>query len=389
MKRLFHIFVAMTIILLLISGCGTSQSVSSKGTTDNKDPYQIGVLTAQTGAASWLGDGELKAVNLLADQVNAAGGINGHSIKINSYDSASSPEQAVKGAGKLIEDGVLAIIGPSVVAESKAIAPLVKDKGPLVYSLSGGYRPENRWMFGASAQTEDMQQTVLDNFKTRGITKFALLAATDSTGQEAVDSLKALMEKEPGFTLVATERVNPTDVDVTVQLNNIKSKQPQAIIAWMSGKLIFVVTKNFYQSGMEIPLVVSHGNLSYSFLEGIKDFAPKTLLMPATKDFAWGSLPDSDPQKKINEKLHVDYKNKYGKEADFGPGVGYDAMNLIVKGLSEAGPDKEKLRTFLENANNVVGATAVFNFSAQDHRGVTRKDTVILEVKGTQFLLAK
>lgn len=380
----------LIISLVLLSGCGAgSAGAGQGGKTAAKEPYLIGVLTAQTGSASWLGDGELKAANMVAEQVNEGGGVDGHPLKVVPYDTASSPEQAVKGAGKLIGDGVVAIIGPSLVAESKAIAPLVKGQGPLVYSLSGGYRPENPWMFAASAQTEIMQQTVLDYFKAKGITKIALLAATDSTGQEAVDSLKEWMAKDSAFTLVALERVNPSDVDVSVQLNNIKSKEPQALIAWMTGKLVNVVAKNFYQLGLEIPLVVSHGNLSYTFLDGIQGFAPKNLLMPATKDFAWKSLPDTDPQKKINEKLHVDYKAKYDKEADFGPGVAYDAMNLIVKGLRQVGPDKEKLRAFLENTKNEPGATAIFNFSADDHRGTGRKDTVTLQVKGKEFQLAE
>ncbi|WP_206812861.1 ABC transporter substrate-binding protein [Paradesulfitobacterium ferrireducens] len=380
----------LIISLVLLSGCGAGSAGAGQGSKDAaKEPYLIGVLTAQTGSASWLGDGELKAANMVAEQVNEGGGVDGHPLKVVPYDTASSPEQAVKGAGKLIGDGVVAIIGPSLVAESKAIAPLVKGSGPLVYSLSGGYRPENPWMFAASAQTEVMQQTVLDYFKAKGITKIALLAATDSTGQEAVDSLKEWMAKDSAFTLVALERVNPSDVDVSVQLNNIKSKEPQALIAWMTGKLVNVVAKNFYQLGLEIPLVVSHGNLSYTFLDGIQGFAPKTLLMPATKDFAWKSLPDTDPQKKINEKLHLDYKAKYGKEADFGPGVAYDAMNLIVKGLRQVGPDKEKLRAFLENTKNEPGATAIFNFSADDHRGTGRKDTVTLKVVGKEFTLAE
>lgn len=384
----------LVISLALISGCGAGSQKQGgqpgeKSASAGKEPYAIGVLAAQTGPASWLGDGEVKAANMVAEHVNAQGGIDGHPIKIVFYDSASSPEQAVKGASKLKGEGVLAIIGPSVVAESKAIAPLVKAQGPLVYSLSGGYRPENNWMFAASAQTGVMQKTMLDYFKTKGITKIALLAATDSTGQEAVDSLKELSEKEGGFEVVAVERVNPTDVDVTVQLNNIKSKKPQAIIAWMTGKLVNVAVKNFYQLALDMPLVVSHGNLSYKFLDGIQGFTPKTLLMPATKDFAWKSLADTDPQKKVNEKLHVDYKAKYDKEADYGPGVAYDAANLIIDGLRKVGPDKEKLRSYLENVQNYAGATAVFNFSPQDHRGTGRKDTVLLQVKDKQFQLAE
>lgn len=349
----------------------------------------IGALTAQTGAASWLGDSELKAVNLLADQVNAQGGIDGHPIKIIPFDTTSNPELAVTGMEKILNEGAVAVIGPTVVSESKAVAPMVKDNGPLTYSLSGGYRPQNRWMYGTSAQTKVMQKAVLEYFKSKGITKLALLANTDSTGQEAVDGLNELIKEDPSFKLLITERVNPTDVDVSLQLNNIKSKQPDALITWMTGKLVGVVIKNFYQSGMDIPIVASHGNASYAFLDSIKGFEPKVLLMPSTKDFSWKDIPDGDPQKKPNEKLHTDYKNKYGKEADYGAAMAYDAMNVVISGLRQVGPDKEKLRTYIEDQKNLVGVQAIYNFSPDDHRGTALKDTVILQISNGQFNMAK
>lgn len=383
--------------MLLLAGCGgknadngakPGEDTAKSGAAD-KSPYKIGVLVAQTGASSWLGDGELKSAQMVAEQVNASGGVDGHQIEIVPYDSATNPEQAVKGASKLIEDGVLAIIGPSVTAECKAVSPLVKDQGPVVYTLSGGYRPENPYMFAASAVTGVMQQTVLDFLKTKGLTKIGMLAGTDASGQEAVDSIKELMAKDKSFQLVALERVNPTDVDVTVQLNNIKKANPDVMISWCTGKLIKVATKNFYQMGWHVPYIVNHGNLSYTFLEGIKDFAPKTLWMPATKDFAWTSLAANDPQKVPNEKLHNDYKAKFNKDVDFGPAVSYDAMNLIIEGLKQVGGDKAKLRDYLENVQNYAGATAVFNFNKDDHRGTSRKDTVVVQASNGKFELAK
>lgn len=373
---------------LILSGCASSGK-NTQAPKEEKSPYVIGALTAQTGAASWLGDSELKAVNLLADQINAGGGINGHPIKVIPFDTTSNPELAVTGMEKILTEDAIAVIGPTVVGESKAVAPLVKDKGPLVYSLSGGYRPQNRWMFGTSCQTKVMQKAILEYFKSKGITKVALLANTDSTGQEAVDGLNQLIKEDPSIKLLITERVNPTDVDVSLQLNNIKSKQPQALITWMTGKLVGVVIKNFYQSGMDIPIVVSHGNASYAFLDSIKGFEPKVLLMPSTKDFAWKDIPEGDPQKKPNEKLHTDYKNKYGKEADYGAAMAYDAMSFVIKGLQEVGPDKEKLRTYIEQQKNLVGTQAIYNFSPEDHRGTALKDAIVIQISNGEFRKAK
>lgn len=389
------LILGLVLALILLAGCGSGAKQSrtgeqSNGTqAENKDPYIIGVLTAQTGSASWLGDPELKVSNLLVDQVNAEGGINGHQVKIIPYDTTSTPEQAVNGANKLIADGAVAIIGPSLVAESKAVAPLVKNKGPLVYALSAVYKPENHWMFGTGAGTDVQQQTILNYFKKKGISKIAVLASTDSTGQEGVDVLNKLLPKEPSIKVVALERINPADVDVTVQLNKIKNQQPQAIIAWMTGKLVNVAVKNFYQSGLEVPLVVSAGNLSYKFINGIEDYAPKTLLMAGNKNFVWETLPDSDPQKAVNEKLAKSFKAKYNLGVDIGPAMAHDAMAVVLDGLRKVGPDKEKLRSYLETVQNYPGSTAVINLSPEDHRGIGLKDDLMLQVKDGKVIPAE
>lgn len=400
MKPIRILALALIFSIILLSGCGTggstTKNISSNtgsNTTANKDPYLIGVLVSQTGSGSWLGDGQLKVANMLAEQVNAQGGINGHPLKIDFYDTASSPQTAVTGASKLLNDGVVAIIGPSLMGEAKAVSPLIKDKGPIMYCVSAGYYPENRWTFATGVTILTQMETMFKYFKTKGINNIALMASTDTTGQEGVDVITKLVKADPSFKLVALERANTTDVDVTIQLKNIASKKPQAVISIMSGTLTNIVTKNFYQSGMDIPLVISGGNASYTFMNGIKDFTPKTLLMSGMKNLCWEELPDSDPSKKINEKLTTDFRNKYNVKIeqglDYGPAMGYEAMTLVIKGLQEVGPDPEKLRTFVENTKNFYGSLGSINMSPEDHRGTTNKDEQILQIKDGKFIVVK
>ena len=389
------VLISLGLTLVLFAGCGNSnvsnnnQSGGNKAAETNKDPYTIGMLTATTGPMALMGDGQAKAINMLTEQINAAGGVNGHPIKLVTYDTGSKAEEAVKGYGSLIEQGALAIVGPIGNSEGKAVAPLAQENKVLSYSLSGSYKPANPYMFAVSVQTQYMFQAVVEYLKTKGVKNLAMLATSDSSGQDGVDALTELLKNETSIKMVQLERVNPADIDVTPQVNNIKAKKPDAIIVYCSGTPATVALKNIYQAGINVPIIVNHGNLTFGFLESIQGFAPKQLYIPATKDFGWEGLANDDPQKSVNEKMHNDYQQKYGKDTDYGAATAYDVFNLLVKALGEVGPDKEKIRSYIENTTNYVGAEAIYNFSPQDHRGTNRKDVIMARIVGTKFEMAK
>src|SRR5512142_1698998 len=98
---------------LFTAGCGTQAP----------ETYKVGALFAVTGNNSPLGTPEKETALMLADQINAMGGINGHKLEVVVYDTESDETKAVTLAKKLIEqDKVLAIIGPSSTGESMAIS---------------------------------------------------------------------------------------------------------------------------------------------------------------------------------------------------------------------------------------------------------------------------
>lgn len=104
-----------------------------------KEPYKIGAIFSVTGAASFLGEPEKNTVLMLVEQINKAGGINGHPLEVIIEDSKSDETQAVLAAKKLIEkDKVLAIIGPSTTGESMAVIPIVTSaQTPLISAAAG------------------------------------------------------------------------------------------------------------------------------------------------------------------------------------------------------------------------------------------------------------
>ena len=81
---------------------------------DDAEPLKIGVLMPFSGDLSDFGQPMFNAVELAVNQINEAGGVNGQPIEIVRGDSATSPQQSVEEARRLVEiEGVSAIIGPA------------------------------------------------------------------------------------------------------------------------------------------------------------------------------------------------------------------------------------------------------------------------------------
>jgi len=111
--------VILLAISLLCSGCAKKE--------EPKAPYKIGGIFAITGANSFLGEPERNSMELLAEQINARGGINGRPIELVIYDTEGDATKAVLNANKLIEkDNVLAIVGPSLSGTTLGVVPIVE-----------------------------------------------------------------------------------------------------------------------------------------------------------------------------------------------------------------------------------------------------------------------
>ena len=87
-----------------------------------KKPYTLGAVFSVTGRASFLGDPEKKTTQMVVDQINAAGGINGHPLEVIIYDDKSDDTEGRLLATRLIKtDKVTAVFGPSLSGISLAV----------------------------------------------------------------------------------------------------------------------------------------------------------------------------------------------------------------------------------------------------------------------------
>ncbi|HME45185.1 MAG TPA: ABC transporter substrate-binding protein [Syntrophorhabdales bacterium] len=368
---------------------------ASIASAQKKPAIKLGVNLDVTGYGAWLGEPELRAVQLFAEQVNARGGIDGCPLELVVYDNESNPEKSSSNARKLIQrDKVTAIIGTAITATSNAAKSVAQEEKVVTYSLSGSYEPNyaDSFTFATWVHTSGMVETIYDYFAKKGIKRVATLCATDSTGQTWHDETEKSAKKY-GFEIVS-ERFNVKDVDVTAQLAKLKATNPQALIVGVSGAPNAVVAKNFNQMGFKIPYVTGHGNISDTFLKLMEGNEPETLLLPGAYYIVWKELPDAYPQKRLMKEFAEAFQKKFKKEADIYAVVAYDAARVTAEGMRQAKPegskDSLKLRDAMELIRNfpaVYGGT--YTFSKEEHRGIKKDAAVMIQVKGGKFVMAK
>src|SRR3989440_7222298 len=99
---------------------------------------RLGTLTPLTGNGGNDGPSMLKAMQWVAGEINAAGGVRGHPIQLVSEDDQTNPEAAVRAARKLIDvDKVAAIMGTWASAVTTTVAPLCWESKTFLTTVSG------------------------------------------------------------------------------------------------------------------------------------------------------------------------------------------------------------------------------------------------------------
>lgn len=101
-------------------------------------PIKLGTLTPLTGAGGNYGPSMRKAMEWVAGEVNAAGGVLGRPVQLASEDDQTNPDAAVRAARKLIDvDRVAAIMGTWASAVTTAVAPLCWESRTFLTTVSG------------------------------------------------------------------------------------------------------------------------------------------------------------------------------------------------------------------------------------------------------------
>lgn len=358
-----------------------------------QNEIRLGSVLSVTGPASFLGDPEKKTLEMAIDEVNAKGGIMGRRVRLIVYDDAGDPNNARTFATRLIEeDKVTAMVGGSTTGTTMAMIPAFEDAQIPFISLAGAVQiiqPVKKWVF-KTPHTDTMAcEKIFEDMKKRGTTKIGMIAGTDGFGKSMRDEC---VKVAPKYTIeiLHEESYGPRDTDMTPQLTNIRNKPGvQAVINPGFGQGPAIVTRNYRQLGITVPLYQSHGVASKQFIE-LAGPAAEGVRLPAAALLVADKLPDSDPQKRVVVDYTANYTKRTGQPVSTFGGHAYDGFNIWKEAVERAKTDRAAtVRDEIEKTTGFIGTGGVVNMSATDHMGLDLTSFKMLEIRNGDWTIVQ
>ncbi|WP_341989080.1 ABC transporter substrate-binding protein [Azorhizobium sp. AG788] len=356
------------------------------------DPIKIGSVVSATGPAAFLGDPEARTLKLYVEELNKKGGLLGRPVELILYDDGGDANKARTFATRLVEDDkVVAVAGGTSTGGTMAMIPVFEDAKIPFVSFAGGIEiidPVRAFVFKTPHTDKTACQKIFEDMKARGFTKVGLISGTDGFGKSMrAQCLKVV--KDYNITIVADESYGATDSDMTPQLNKIKNTAGlQAVLNPGFGQGPAIVTRNYAQLGIAVPLYQSHGVASKSFID-LAGPAANGVRLPAPALLVADKLADGDPQKPVVAAYKGSYEAATAQPVSTFGGYAFDGIQLVVQAIEKAkSADPQKIRDALEATKGYVGVTGIYTMSPTDHLGLGTDSFRMLEIKNGDWALA-
>lgn len=344
------------------------------------DPFELNVVLSLTGQGTFVGTGQLQAIQVAEGVVNRSGGIAGRPVKFVVKDDQSNPQVALQLTQGLIADKVAVIIGPSLTASCNAMASIVQRDGPVVYCLTSGAKPApGGFVFSTLTSTPDLIAVGVRYLRDRGWKKMAYIVTTDAGGQDAEQGIlaAAAAPENKGIEIVEREHFAPADLSVAAQLARIKASDPEVLLAWVTGTAAGTVLRGIHDAGMTLPMLVSSGNMTTAFIKQYGSLLNDQMYVSAMAFYGGTSGVNASTRNAMN--VLATSLRAAGLAPDQIAISAWDPTMLVVDALRKVGPDAapSKIRDYLLASRGWVGVNGSYDFRAIPQRGIG-KDAVVM-----------
>jgi len=328
-------------------------------------------MTSLSGGYSVLGGFVKNTVALLAEQANAAGGIDGHKIHVEYVDDHTDPTQAVTALRSLLAKKPVAIVGPILSSSCGAILDAVDQaKVPMVTTCAtdSQVEPIHKYTFMSSLPTPGMAEALTDYFNSNGKAKIGVLYDSADFGQSGFKALKKLDTAN----IVESQAYQLSSTTFLPQLTSLTKSDIDALIVWGAGPPLVTIAKEYAQLGSDVPIAFPGSGATPLFL-GPAGAAGNGAVMDSSIANVIDQVPDTNPSKAVVQKLAKDYKAKYSEDMSQFTADACGAWSVIANGIKLGGADPVKIRDAIES-NPALACHGTYKYSATDHRGLTAAD---------------
>lgn len=357
-----HFAASLVITLLLFPGLCRAKELP------------IGISAALSGPTQALGQGMKSGIEAYFNKINAAGGINGNTLKLVALDDGYEPQKCGPNMRELIDqEHVLAVIGNVGTPTAVVSVPIANEKKTLLFGAMTGAgllrnTPPDRYIINYRASYADETAAMVDGFMKIGIkpSEIAFFTQNDGYGnagyQGAIEALKAKgyadAENLP-HGRYTRNTVNVEDALTTIASSNSAPKAIIMVGAYKPCAAFIKMAKEFFPDTI-------YANVSFvgsvALAKELGDMGDGVVVTQVVPHF------ESDLPAIVQFRGDI---AKVGGTPGFVALEGYLAAKIFVEGLKRAGDSvtKETIIDAIESINNFdIGTGVPVSLSKEKHQ---------------------
>jgi len=356
MKKLIGVLILALLVLSGFTAC------SSKPKT-----IKIGLNLELTGEVSVYGVPERLAAEMAVAEINKAGGIDGKTVELIIYDNAYNTAKAVENSQKLIQEGVVAILGSATSAPTLAIGPVALDAKVLTITPSGtnakvtmNGTAVNPFVFRACF-IDPFQGLVLANFASNNLSaKKAVVMGSNSSdyAKDLASIFTDQFEANGGEVLGSVFYYADSDADFSAQLTAIAAlgEFDVLFVADYAARAGLIINQARATAGLETVAIVGPDGFESPDLNDLAGGAANVNNVFFSTHFS--TIVDNAKVK----KFIADYTTSAGEAPSALSALAYDAMYMLFAAIDKAGTDPVKVRDALKATVGFEGITGTISF---------------------------
>ncbi len=239
----------------------TTTAAPTDTTVANTDPIKIGMLTSLTATFAPWGVSVRDGMLLAANEINAAGGVNGRMIELVERDTQSNPEEGVAGFERMVEDGVVAAAGVISSDVALSTARVAEELHVPLFLVKAGtdaaLTTDSRYTFRTCLVAAPMVTGPLAQYvEAEGITKVGAIVADYAWGQAIKSALEASFADADGVELQIEVAPVP-EQDFSSYLRKLQDFGAEILVATGHPPGGVAITGQSADFGMDIPVTGS------------------------------------------------------------------------------------------------------------------------------------
>ncbi len=316
-------------------------------------PIILGAMAPLSGEAVIYGNAFKSATDLAVEQINAAGGVNGHQLQLIWEDEKCTPQDGATVAQKLVEvDKVKYLIGSVCSGSTLAAAAITEPAGVLLFS-AGASSPDlstaGDFVF-RTYPSDGVGGQVLSAyvFKELGKKKLAVLSEQTDYAQGLRKTFTNTFA-QLGGEVVSDETYITGDTDFRTQILKMKSADPDVVFVNpqtpVSGTLVL---KQLKENGVQVQVLINDAMLS---LDTIKQNG-------SLFEGVYSATPELDSSREPTKKFLDAYQARYQKATEYPAYLAsaYDQVYMLKEAFEEVGIEPAAVRDWLYQVKDWPGA---------------------------------